>query len=97
MKVRALVDIPGTKIKSGEFFLADRGVARGLIAIGEADDKAREEDVYRGGAIPEPKRHPSFREDKPEDVPDVSANEPNPEPSSVQADKRGRGGRTKKS
>lgn len=59
MKVRALVDIPGTDIKSGDFFEASSAVAKGLVAVGDADDKAKESDVYPDGAIPEAKQHPS--------------------------------------
>lgn len=59
MKVRALVDIPGTDIKSGEFFEAADAVAKGMVAAGDADDKAKEIDVYPDGA-PAAKAHPSL-------------------------------------
>lgn len=59
VKVRALVDIPGTDIKSGEFFEASTSVAKGLVAVGDADDKAKEADVYPEGEIPAVKVHPS--------------------------------------
>lgn len=59
MKVRALVDIPGTDIRSGEFFEATDVVAKGLVVSGDADDKAKETDVYPDGNIPPAKAHPS--------------------------------------
>lgn len=65
MKARALVDIPSAGIKSGEFFIASETAVAALVAAGDADDKAKEVDVY-GDNIPEPKRHPSA--DEPEGV-----------------------------
>lgn len=64
MKVRALVDIPGTGIRSGEFFLASDEVAQGLVSSGDADALAKEEDVY-GTDVPEAHKHPSYVEEAP--------------------------------
>lgn len=51
MKARALVDIPSSDIKSGEFFEADDAIVRGLVDGGLADDKADEAAVY-GAEVP---------------------------------------------
>jgi hypothetical protein len=51
MRVRALIDIMGSDIKSGEFFDCSEDVAAVLVADGQADDKALEADVY-GESIP---------------------------------------------
>lgn len=51
MKVRALVDIPGTDIKAGEFFECTDTQGKSFVAGGQADAKAVEADVY-GQDIP---------------------------------------------
>jgi len=51
MKIRALVDIPCTDIKSGEFFEVEDIQVPGLVAGGYADDQATEVSVY-GTEIP---------------------------------------------
>ncbi len=57
MKARALVDLPGTNIRSGEFFEADDAVVKALVKSGDVDDKAQEEDVY-GAKVPAAKTYP---------------------------------------
>lgn len=66
MKVRALIDLVGTDIKSGEFFEASEAAAKGLVASGAADDKATEEAVYPDGGAPAAKKHPSLSAPAPE-------------------------------
>ena len=51
VKARALVDIHGTPVKAGEFFIADETVVSGLAKGGQADPNATEESVY-GANIP---------------------------------------------
>ena len=46
MKARSLLDIPGTDIKSGDFFETDAATVAAMVAAGDADDKATEADVY---------------------------------------------------
>lgn len=57
VKARALVDVPGTDIKSGEFFIADENIVAGLVKAGDADDKANESDVYGKENVPKAKSY----------------------------------------
>ena len=59
MKVRALVDIPGTDIKSGEFFEVADAVVKAMVEAGEVDPKAKESEVYGDEPTPAAKVHPS--------------------------------------
>jgi hypothetical protein len=52
VKARALVDIHGTPVKAGEFFIADETVVAGLVKGGQADSNATEHSVY-GANVPE--------------------------------------------
>ncbi len=51
VKARALIDIHGTPVKSGQFFIAAEDVVKGLVKGGQADSDATEESVY-GKDIP---------------------------------------------
>lgn len=51
VKARALVDIHGTTVRAGEFFIADETVVAGLAKGGQADPNATEHSVY-GANIP---------------------------------------------
>ena len=55
VKARALVDLPGTAVKSGEFFVGDEADVASLVKSGQADDKAKESDVYGKEEVPKAK------------------------------------------